>query len=163
MPSFKAPSGETTASRIKSLYAYVQNVHGRAEADAHVGHAEAAARYHHLLRLDEELDFAGRDDLRIELGDQRAEDLGAGQLEPALTHLHKALARKAKANNSNLSSEIRAAVNAYLAGVTAEGTRLGDSILVNGACLTVTAVDGDAFFFSTGSGQMSISRTMRGV
>ena len=28
-----------------------------------------------------------------------------------------------------------------------EGTRLGDSIAVNGVCLTVTSLDGDAFTF----------------
>lgn len=53
--------------------------------------------------------------------------------ELALTNVYleqgqkKALARKAKANNSNLSSEIRAAVNAYLAGVTAEDVELLDA------------------------------------
>ena len=35
------------------------------------------------------------------------------------------------------------------AGVTAEGTRLGDSILVNGACLTVDEVGADHFVFYT--------------
>jgi riboflavin synthase len=31
------------------------------------------------------------------------------------------------------------------AGVTLEGSRVGDSIAVNGVCLTITALDGDAF------------------
>lgn len=33
MPSFKAPTGETTASKIKTLVLHVERVHGRAEAD----------------------------------------------------------------------------------------------------------------------------------
>ena len=51
-----------------------------------------------------------------------------------------ALAAEADAGDARLSVS---------AGVTAEGTRLGDSILVNGACLTVDEVGGDHFVFYT--------------
>jgi serine/threonine-protein kinase len=42
MPIFKAPSGDTTASRIKSLLLWIERTHGRAEADEWLAEASVS-------------------------------------------------------------------------------------------------------------------------